>query len=174
MDANGHQTDPLDALRVYAEQVAASSRAHAVALEHELQGEQHLQTEIRRLLSESQDRERGMRKAVEALTGETKPKQQRGSTARGQSWTISQRKVQQVWDVIRGMGGQFKPTELREQGLSGEAVRRSIIVLRNQELIRVAGNLRGGGKLYDLMPGAMEHEEIVLQPGDDGEVANAA
>lgn len=167
---NGHQPDPLQALRDYAEQVAVSSRAHAEQLEVELQSEQRLQTEIKSLLEQSRDRERGMRKAVEALTGERTEPVKRGSTraASGANWTISQKKVQEVWDVILQQGGQFKPTELREQGLSGEAVRRSIIVLRNQELIRVAGSLRGGGKLYDLMPGAAEHTTITVAPGDDG------
>lgn len=163
MQSNGQQSDPLQALRVYAEEVAAFSREEADRLSTGLEREQTLQAEIRTLLEDSQHRERGMRKAVEALTAE-RQRSTKGTAPAGRSagWTISQAKVQEVWDLIRRQPGDFKPTDLREQGASGEAVRRSLVVLREQELIRVAGKLRGGGRLYALMPGAAEHERIVL------------
>lgn len=160
----GGQPDPTEALQLYAEEVAAFSREEAERLTGGLMREQELQAKIKSLLEESQQRERGMRKAVEALTGTNAkpgPKQGAGS---GKGWTISQAKVQEVWDAMRARGGEFQPTELRQEyGLSGEAVRRAIEVLRGQELIRVTAHTRGGGRRYALMPGAQEHETIVLE-----------
>lgn len=170
MTSNGSvETDPLAALREYADEVAAFSREEAERLGAGLAREQRLQAEIKGLLEASQARERGMRRAVEALTGPppSKPGPKSRSAGKGQGWTISESKVQDVWDIIREqIGGPFTPPRITEYGVSGEAVRRSLVVLRNQELIRVTGSSRGGGKKYDLMPGAAGHTKITLTDAD--------
>lgn len=122
--------------------------------------------EVRRLENElataKQGRER-YRRALQALTGGSEKKAPKQPS--GGSWRISDERVEFVLRRFKEVapqrqGGMVTPTQLSDvtDGISGETVRRAFEVLRQRELIRAAGNTRGGGQLYALMPEADDGE----------------
>lgn len=177
MDANGHHPpSPLDAVQAHARHSTTFMESQAEAFTAELEAERTVQDQIKALLSESQARERQLAKVVSTLTGETTTRPtptRRSGGGRGKGWQISEKKIGQVWKVIRQQvadsdDGTFKMTDLRKAGLSGEAVRRTVVTLHEREVIRVAGALRGGGKLWALMPEAEDMTELAPINGDSG------
>lgn len=98
------------------------------------------------------DRLRRLRRALAALTDEpakTKPK--RSGT---NEWTISPKKVEEVFAAFAQAGTPQTPTQLSgaTPGLSSESVQRAIPILRDQGRLRLLGKTRGGGRTYAVMP----------------------
>jgi hypothetical protein len=92
------------------------------------------------------------------LTGESKkPAPKKSQAGR---WTISDKKVAQVWEQVRRLDGTFTAASVAQDqpGLSPESARRALALLRERELVRVTGTGRGGGTLLAVMPGAGEQE----------------
>lgn len=115
------------------------------------------------LLHESQTKCKRYRRALGDLKGtsDVDQRNKRASGKSGHSWNISEDKLQKVWKRIQELVGPedtFTGTDIGNQtpGLSGEAVRRAMVVLRERELLRKAGSGRGGGTIYALMPNATE------------------
>lgn len=135
-----------------------------IGLLRDLLKEQEQEAEhLTALLKETQKNRKRYKRALDDLTGarDEPSKTKRPPGKSGHDWNISEDKVQQVWDRIQelmGPGDTFTGADIGKQtpGLSGEAVRRGMILLRERELLRKAGSGRGGATFYALMPNATE------------------
>lgn len=112
----------------------------------------------------ARERERRYERALTTLEGpkETSPAKSpyRGYKPQPGEWHVSDEKVEQVWRrflVVREeVGEPLSPGHLAKMSsrLSAETARRALNTLREREQVRLVGTGRGGGKLYDVMPGA--------------------
>jgi uncharacterized membrane protein YccC len=138
---------------------ARSTREHiAGELRELLETEEELHDELAEQVADSRKRRDGYRRALEQLTGESKkPAPKKSQAGR---WTISDKKVAQVWEQVRRLDGTFTAASVAQDqpGLSPESARRALSLLRERELVRVTGTGRGGGTLLAVMPGAGEQE----------------
>lgn len=133
------------------EQIASLTRLLELADEEEAQR----RAELERIQA---DRRR-IKRALDSLTGQqTTPVAASSKRKQQRDWTLSEAKIQQVWEIIRTLPDEFCGSDLRKLGFSPEVARRSLLTLRERELIRVTRSLRGGGKAYKLMPGAADIE----------------
>jgi hypothetical protein len=157
--SNGHMPDtPADP---YAEHVAAQKAAleQQVASMRELvEGEQVIRDGLQRLLDESKAREKVVHRALDALLSQPGQKPTPKPQAKPQpgEWAVSDKKVAQVLDALiehTANGEAISGNRLADVSpLSAEAIRRSLGVLRERGLARIAGASRGGGKLWLPMP----------------------
>lgn len=115
------------------------------------------------LLQDVQKKRKRYKRALDDLAGarDETQKSKRASGKSGHDWNISEEKLQEVWTRINELVGpedKFTGTDIGKQspGLSSEAIRRAMVVLRERELLRKAGTGRGGSTFYALMPNAAE------------------
>lgn len=140
---------------------ARSTREHiAGELRELLESEEELHDELAEQVAESRRRRDGFRRALEQLTGEPKRAVAKGKAQAAARWTISDKKVAQVWEHVRRLDGTFTAASVAADapGLSPESARRALSLLRERELVRATGTGRGGGTLLAVMPGAGEQE----------------
>ena len=121
--------------------------------------------DIKIKLMEAEADVRSIRKAMEALTGEAPAKTASKSLRKSRDnnrWQISEAKIQEVWNIVRAIDDETFTTNsvaTAQPGLSQESARRALDILRERQLIRLAGKARGGGKLLAIMPGAEDTDD---------------
>jgi hypothetical protein len=111
-------------------------------------------------LAELSARERSIAQAIGALHGgqqvnaPAKPKPK--ATPKPGTWTPSEERLKSLFELFVAEGEPISPTQLaaKTEGLGVETAGKGARILRDRELLRVAGGLRGGGSLYAVMPGA--------------------
>lgn len=150
MDANGTEDSVVD-----------PARQHIIdGLKELLQTESAHVMELRAALDEVTDRRDGYQQALDALTGDPRPKRpasrKKEERPSADSWRVSDKKVAEVEQVIRGMvtKGEERFTAAsiaKSSKVSPEGARRALNVLREREVVRVTGSARGGGTNYALM-----------------------
>jgi hypothetical protein len=71
-------------------------------------------------------------------------------------WTPSEERLKSLFELFVAEGEPISPTQLanKTEGLGVETATKGTKILRERELLRVAGALRGGGSLFAVMPGA--------------------
>lgn len=112
--------------------------------------------EAERIVNESRLRQRRYERALSTLEGPSpKPAPKRDKN----DWTISAEKVESVYRRFVEVREQYPDKQVtasllssQTPGLSPETARRALLELREQERVRVAGKVRGGGTHFDLMP----------------------
>jgi hypothetical protein len=112
-------------------------------------------------LAELSAREKSIAQAIGALVGGqhvnapvAKPKAKAKPATGG--WTPSEERLKSLFELFVAEGEPISPTQLasKTEGLGVETAGKGAKILRDRELLRVAGALRGGGSLYAVMPGA--------------------
>jgi predicted phage tail protein len=154
-----------------AEQMTVAMRDQIAAmralLDNEVAGRSHLE----QLLDDSKEREKRLVRAVAVLEGgvnnhaiTAKPKKPSKPAAKDNGWNVSEATVQRIWAAFQRYatevaGGEpFTQTSMAAwmtangEGVGGDTIRKSMLALRERELVRVAGTTRGGGKLWAPMP----------------------
>jgi DNA-binding transcriptional ArsR family regulator len=177
-NVNGHE--PGTSLDVIDVQEQAPIAAYLEAAQQtrnrivdELRGlrdsEQRLVDEFTRQAGEARARVSNYQRALDALgsrkrTAPAKPKLAPVKASRKQDWQVSDVKVEEVRRRVVALMPEspHKVGEVpvvtaayvaeRTDGLSPESVRQALQVLREREVVRIAGTGRGGGKLFALMP----------------------
>jgi hypothetical protein len=159
--SNGHVVRPDDPYAAFAAASAERLDAERATLQQLLDDELGAQREISDLLDASKLRTRRLERALAALTDEPKePKPKpapRASAAQSPSstWMPSQKMLDRVLAAVVEAGGPITRTALSSQlHVSPDTARKSLHVLRERELVRIAGVTRGGGKTYAAMPEA--------------------
>jgi hypothetical protein len=150
MSVNGRGTlDPIERMTAELRETIAAERVARIDAE--------------RLVADSRERERRLQRALTALAGE-RPGVRAKSAAKSKTykWTVSEERVQEALTALRTIGAQ--PASVSEVSAlthsSTETVRRALDVLRERELVRLAGHEKKRGSrgrrttLYALMPGA--------------------
>jgi hypothetical protein len=131
--------------------------------------EQQLVDEFTRQAGEARARVAGYQRALDALgkrAAPAKPKPAKQIARRGEpkQWQVTDRKVEEVRQRIVALMPE-SPRKVGEvpvvtvsyitdntEGLSRESVVQAMQILREREVVRIAGTGRGGGKLFALMP----------------------
>jgi predicted HTH transcriptional regulator len=129
-----------------------------------IQAEVDSRSEYERLVELSKQRERRLAKAVAALEGEPLHKPKTGPAKPKARQMISAEAADRVFDQMRNLMQQTgrdtvtRPQLMREiTDMSGETIRRSLVLLRDQQRIRQAGRTgRGAATLYAVMPDAQD------------------
>lgn len=160
-------TSPLDA---YLEQTQAETRRIAGELEVLRDQEQRLCDELTRRAGEARARAMNYSRAIAALKLEpTQPKAKAKTAPKakppgGSRYEISDAKVAEIERRVRELApnAPMNKHEVRTMtaawvanqtpGLSPEAVAKGFHVLREREVVRIAGKVRGGGTAFALMP----------------------
>jgi hypothetical protein len=111
-------------------------------------------------VEESRTRERQLQKVLAGLEGQapTKPGPKRST----KDWRVSDERVTAVWQAVQRVVAKSEDGTFISQhvfdvmypGVSRETITKSVNVLRERELIRRVGTVRGGGIRWALMPGA--------------------
>lgn len=120
-----------------------------------------------RQVADSRNRERRYQRALTALEAqqierESLARADRRTKAKHQDWAVSDKKVQQVYEAMVKLATQDPTRPLtityidrQTPGISAEAVRKAMEVLRAQERVRITGKkMPGGGVVWGLMPEA--------------------
>jgi hypothetical protein len=156
-NGNGSQPSLLDDAAQAAEAAREFRYKMINQARDQIAAEEALREPYVEAITASQDRERDARAILRALKADDDAKPTANRKGGGKGWTISDAKVAQVWEIIRAReDATFTASQLVAPGLSSESVRRSIEILRRQELLRRAGSTRGGGTLWALMPDARD------------------
>jgi len=153
---------------------------HAHALRAELTNASNARMDLERLLAVAKSNERKIARAITSLENDDKPaapklsKPERATSSRTLSkpnnWKLSEERIGRVQELLArywGEGnGPISPTQFRtvvreryDEPISTETCTRAFKALRDRELIRKAGKLRGGGTLYAPMPAVIDDEE---------------
>lgn len=133
-----------------------------------LEAEQARERQLTLDLRASVDRRKMLEKVIDMLEGKEKPKSQpKHRKPVGKEWSISERKLEEVWQVLRVQTKPFTANGISGNGNSSESIRRAVMILRDRGLLRLVGTARGGGRLLLPMPGT---ENMNSQ----GEVIDAA
>lgn len=137
-------SDPLDHVIAELEAMRAPIRARRDQLKAEL--------------AELQVREKSIAQAIGALrpsqpataAAPAKPASKRGT------WTPSEERLKSIFELMLKEPAPISPTQLAEKtdGLGVESASKGFKILRERELLRVTGALRGGGSLFTVMDGA--------------------
>jgi hypothetical protein len=132
----------------------------AAELRELIAAEQAGRAEYERLVEESRTRERQLQKVLAGLEGQapTKPGPKRPT----KEWRVSDERVARVWEAVQQVVAKSEDGTFISQhvfdvmypGVSRETITKSVNVLRERELIRRVGTVRGGGIRWALMPGA--------------------
>jgi hypothetical protein len=121
----------------------------------QIERELNIQAELTTLLDASRKRSRAMSKALDSLDGGPAAKPKPKSSKNGHEWTVSEAKIQEVVNIMRGTGEPMTAASLgKHDGLSPESARRALLHLRDREVVRFVRKGRGGGDLFALMPDA--------------------
>lgn len=159
-EVNGHAlaTVESDATQPDATQYLSNVQrrtADLVSELHDMLGQEEIV--LRELMEQtalSRARRDRLEKTLAALTAETttrQPKHQPAAKKKG-DWQVSEDKIDKVLDGIREFGP-IAPTHLSKRlHIATESANKAIAVLREREQIRVTKIVRGGGKLYAVMP----------------------
>jgi hypothetical protein len=121
--------------------------------------EQGIYEDLKAQADQAKGRRDGYQRALDHIQGAAKvaaaaPKSPKKKSA---LWAPSEDKIDMVWQAIREASAQgpdpiTQTTLVGELPMGADTVRKAFEVLRERELIRVAGRARGGGKLWALMP----------------------
>lgn len=163
-DARGEQSvshngdDPAAVFDRYTTEAQSALAGEVENMRALLEGERNLERRLSAQLEASRDRRRRLEKVVALLTGETDTRGGHGPKQPGKGWSISDGKIAEVWELVRHRTDSFTSGGLASAtpGLSPESARRALLILRERELLRIAGTARGGGSLLAIMPGAAE------------------
>jgi len=150
LNGHGQQTLVQSGVGTELERHAAELEALLVPLRAE-------RDQLRARLSEVQSREKAIAHAVGALRGNSAVSQAAAKPKPAyKKYVPSEERIKFVFDLILKEPEPISPTQLAEktEGIATSTVIDAFKVLRERELIRKAGALRGGGSLYALMPGA--------------------
>jgi hypothetical protein len=130
--------------------------------------EQEIYDGLKAQADEAKARRDGYQRALDHIEGATKAAAAKPSKpARSKrDWMPSDEKVEQVWAKFREVWAE-RPEPMthtalgRGLPLGADTVGKAFEVLRDRELIRVAGTARGGGKLWAPMPASREERLTV-------------
>jgi hypothetical protein len=146
---------------------------HVHALRQELTAASNQRMDLERLLHVAKSNERRIARAVQALEGDDTQPKPTAAPARSSSssskpskpnnWTLSEERISRVQTLLerywREGHGPVSPTQFRtivreryDEPISTETCTRAFRALREREVIRKSGSLRGGGTLYAPMP----------------------
>lgn len=156
--------DELTTLAAAAEEHGAFLTAETERIREALEREQAHRARLTEWVDACAQRERRLRRALDALTATTAPApgRPRGTAKRSTNqWTVSEPVLETVWAAIRDQGpdARFTVPEIAPRaGHSREAVRRALMALREREQVRVTKpGGRGVTTVFALMPGATEN-----------------
>lgn len=165
-NTNGNGRAPEHADYVEHDQHQRSAvEALTTDIELALADELHGRRELEALLTASKEREANFRKAIAALGGKPPTTQGRpASSAKGGGWSPSEERITFVFEQFK-LWIAAEPelehtktklaewiTEHNEVGVAHDTVSKCMDVLRERELVRITGTVRGGGKTWALMP----------------------
>jgi hypothetical protein len=163
--SNGHASDDEQTLAEHSRALSTALEQHAHGLRSLLEGQLELVERFEAMLRTAKDEERRIQRALVALEGEPtarpgpKPAKPKPTPKPGE-WQVSDRKVEQVLDALiehTANGEAISGNALGDRcSIASETIRRSLMQLRERELVRVAGTSRGGGKLWLPMPDVQE------------------
>jgi hypothetical protein len=108
-------------------------------------------------LAELSAREKSIAQAIGALHGGQHVSSPAPKAVKAPAkWTPSEERLKSLFELFVAEGEPISPTQLaaKAEGLGVETASKGAKILRDRELLRVAGALRGGGSLYAVMPGA--------------------
>lgn len=146
---------------------------HVHGLRGELTNASRQRMDLERLLHVAKFNERRIARAIQALEGDDTQAKSTAAPARAPSssskpskpnnWTLSEERISRVRKLLerywREGHGPVSPTQFHQfvrreydEPISTETCTRAFRVLRDRELIRKSGSLRGGGTLYSPMP----------------------
>lgn len=137
----------------------------AAELRELIAAEQAGRAEYERLVEDSRARERQLQKVLAGLEGQAPTKPGPKGPKRGAAvkvWRVSDERVAAVWQTVQRVvadseDGTFVSQHVFDAmypGVSRETVTKAVEALRERELIRRVGSVRGGGSRWALMPGA--------------------
>jgi hypothetical protein len=131
---------------------------HARGLEELLVPLRAERDQLKAKLSELQAREKQIAHAVGALRGgySNAPAAKPSASTQKGGWTPSEERLKSLFELMLAEPEPISPTQLAEKttGLGVETASKGFKILRERELIRVTGALRGGGNLFTPMPNA--------------------
>ena len=148
-DLNGHdvETRPVS--------VADALDEHVRGLEALLVPLRAERDQLKARVAELGEQEKRIAHAIGSLRpGRRDPAPAPASAPKG--WTPSEERLKSLFALFVAEPKPISPTQLAEktEGLGVETASKGAKILRERQLLRVAGALRGGGKLYAPMPGA--------------------
>jgi hypothetical protein len=170
-ETNGHVVQQLrHDFEVHAEQMSSAMDEQVTSMRALLTDELKERTHLEQLLEQSRERERRLAKAVAVLEGGVNQHAMRATKPpppqrKPHEWSVSDATVNRVHELVTRYwqeAANEQPfaqstllTWLREQGegVSTDTLRKSLLSLRERELIRKCGTTRGGGTLWAPMPG---------------------
>jgi hypothetical protein len=161
MESNGATPDAMAQLNAHISTQQHTSARIADELREVLRAEEQVFAELTEQVQESRQRRDHLKRALEHLTGETgKYKTATKPTGKPNTWTVSEETVQKVWDAIKVKTEPFTKTQIsKEVHVSSDTINKAVNVLRERELLRITGKVRGGGKSYLPMPDAVEQQQ---------------
>ena len=130
---------------------------HARELEELLVPLRAERDQLKARLSELQGREKAIAHAVGALRGNSAPAPAKPKPPSAyKKYVPSEERLKFIFDLMLKEPEPISPTQLSDktEGIAVSTVTDGFKVLRERELIRKTANLRGGGGLYAVMPGA--------------------
>lgn len=157
---NGHS--PMVEPSVLSPSVLSEIERHARELDELLSPLRAERDQLKARLSELGVREKAIAHAIGALRGGNPPapapaKEQKKTKAKdAHDWQPSEERLKRVFDLMLLETAPISPTQLakKTERLSVETASKSLKILRERELVRVAAVVRGGGSSYAIMPGA--------------------
>lgn len=151
-DLNGH-APASDA----APSLDAQIEEHVSALDALLTPLRAERDQVKARLDELNTREKAIIHATAALRGGSRsaPPPQKEPAKKG-GWTPSEERLKSLFELFLAEPEPISPTQLaaKSEGLGVETASKGAKILRERELLRAAGKLRGGGTLFAPMPGA--------------------
>lgn len=155
---NGHVA--ADDLRSSETSVIERIEEHVAALDALLAPLRAERDQVKAKLDDLNAREKAIIHATAALRGGSRPRVQTQAPSRPApkkgEWTPSEERLKSLFELMVRQPEPISPTQLAEktEGLGVETASKGFKILRERELLRVTGALRGGGSLYTVMDGA--------------------
>jgi hypothetical protein len=123
--------------------------------------EQLIYDDLKAKADEAKSRRDGYQRALDHIQGASKVAAAKPAKRPKGDWRPSEDKVEMVWQAFREAWQQspqpLSHTALGKQlPMGSDTLRKAFDVLRERELIRVAGTARGGGKLWAPMPASRD------------------
>lgn len=162
--SNGHAPN-RDDFEAVDERLAAVLDAEVSDLQEILDDELSARAQLQALFEKSKTREKRLRRAIAALSGESAQhttQQDKATRQAGMTWHVSDEAVERVWAGFMKLydqkGEPVTQTMVSDsmEGIGPDTVRKSLERLRSTERVRLAGKTRGGGKLWAPMPGGTD------------------
>jgi ribosomal protein S25 len=151
------QAMSLDDLRAKGEELHARMAEECNGLRSMLDAEQQLTDQMQGIIDASHERSKRVRRALAALEGTTaaprKETAKRNHNAAREGWTVSEKKVEEIYAALIAIGGEGRGSEIAKQaGTANETTRRALTQLREQDRVRITAQNKRLGATFAVMP----------------------